>query len=353
MKALKYFGTWDVEIADAPDLKCSAGDDIILDIAVCGICGTDVGIISGTYPVASIGTTLGHETCGIVTSIGDDVTLFKLGDRVVVNPTYFCGHCRMCKTGNQNHCEMKLGTEAGVSSDGAFAGQYRAKEAFLHKLDDHVSMQAASLTEPLSCAITGIDKLAIMNNNIRAAVIGAGPMGMLYFWLLRNKGINVFIVEKNPQRFSFSLKRSPANVKIYNEFENALEQEYGSTNNQIDVVVDTTGILTESILPHLSPGGKLLNVGLKEKNVTLNVMNIADKSLSIIGSIDSLNNSFERAYEMIRDKIVPVDLIISHEIDFDSYQDAFRLAGCDLIKNEIVPIDVESCKVLIRIGAFN
>ncbi|WP_168384924.1 zinc-dependent alcohol dehydrogenase [Erwinia amylovora] len=353
MQALKYIRPWHVEIADIPPLTRSAPDDVIVDVDVCGICGTDVGIISGDYPVALTGTTLGHETSGVVTSVGESVTQFKVGDRAVVNPTYSCQQCRMCQTGNPNHCEMKIGTEAGVSADGAFAGQYRAKEGFLRKLDDHVSMQAATLTEPLSCTITGLDKLAITHTNIRAAVAGAGPMGMLYLWVLHQRGVEALMVEKNPHRYQFARNNLPPAARIYDDFEQALEQKYGSRNGQIDLVVDTTGQLTELVFEHLAPGGKLLNVALKDKHATLDILKIADKSLSVIGSIDSLNNSFERAYLMIRDGLIPADRLISHEIDFADYQYAFRRVGCDIANKTMAPPEAANCKVLIRMGKRN
>lgn len=353
MRALKYVKTWQVEVVESADLTCLESDDVIVDIAVCGICGTDVGIISGAYPVAVPGTTLGHETSGIVTKIGPGVTRFKLGDRVVVNPTYACGECRMCQTGNPNHCEQKMGTEAGVSYDGAFAHQYRAKEAFLRKLDGHVSMEAASLTEPLSCTITGVDKLAITHSNIRAAVVGAGPMGMLYLWVLYRRGLKPFLVENNPGRCQFVREALPPSTMLYHDFEQALEQEYGSKNSNIDLCVDTTGQLTELVFSHLAPGGKLLNVALKDKHAQLDVLKIADKSLSVIGSIDSLNNSFERAYVMIRDGEIPVTKLISHVFYFSDYQDAFKTVGCDIVNKTMTPFITPNCKVLVRFADIN
>ncbi|SFN86823.1 zinc-dependent alcohol dehydrogenase [Xenorhabdus japonica] len=350
MLALKYHQAWDVEIQQVESLACIEPDDVVVDIAVCGICGTDVGIITGAYPVAIPGTTLGHETTGVVSQIGSDVTQFQVGDRVVVNPTYFCGHCRMCQTGSPNHCERKLGTEAGVSYDGAFADQYLAKENLLIKLDDHVSMEEASLTEPLSCTLTGVDKLGITHTNIRAAVAGAGPMGMLYIWALHERGVQAFMVEKNESRIQFARDNLPPGSQLYSDFDEALVQEYGDTSALIDLCVDTTGQLTEYIFNHLAPGGKLLNVALKDKHANLDIMKIADKSLSVIGSIDSLNNSFERAYAMIRDGVIPAERFISQVFDFKDYQQAFLTVGCDIASKAQVPLSAPNCKVLIRIS---
>ncbi|CDG22792.1 putative L-iditol 2-dehydrogenase [Xenorhabdus poinarii G6] len=350
MLALKYHQAWDVEIQQVASLSCIEPDDVVVDIAVCGICGTDVGIITDDYPVAIPGTTLGHETTGVVSQIGSGVTQFQVGDRVVINPTYSCGHCRLCRIGSPNHCERKQGTEAGVSYDGAFAEQYLAKENLLIKLDDHVSMEEASLTEPLSCTLTGVDKLAITHTDIRAAVAGAGPMGMLYIWALYERGVRAFMVEKNEHRIQYARSHVPPECQVYSGFDEALAQEYGETSALIDLCVDTTGQLTEYIFDHLAPGGKLLNVALKDKHANLDMMKIADKSLSVIGSIDSLNNSFARAYAMIRDGIIPVKRFISQIVDFKDYQQAFLTVGCDIASKSQVPLSTPNCKVLIRIS---
>ncbi|MBD2811666.1 alcohol dehydrogenase catalytic domain-containing protein [Xenorhabdus sp. Vera] len=350
MLALKYHQAWNIRIQQVNPLFCIEADDVVVDIAVCGICGTDVGIITDSYPVAVSGTTLGHETAGIVAQVGKGVTRFQVGDRVVINPTYSCGHCRMCQIGNPNHCEKKMGTEAGVSYDGAFAGQYLAKENLLIKLDEHVSMEDASLTEPLSCTLTGVDKLGITHTNIRAAVAGAGPMGMLYIWALHERGVKAFMVEKNESRRQFAKNNLPPECQLYSDFDEALIQEYGDKAMLLDLCVDTTGQLTEYIFDHLAPGGKLLNVALKDKHASLDIMKIADKSLSVIGSIDSLNNSFERAYAMIRDGIIPVGRLISHVFDFKDYQQAFLTVGCDIAAKTQIPLSTPNCKVLIRIS---
>lgn len=352
MKALKFNGVWDVSSVDAPPLQCIDSDDVIVAVEVCGICGTDVGIITGDYPVAISGTTLGHESTGRVMEIGSAVTRFRQGDRVVINPTYSCGKCRMCQIGNPNHCERKQGTEAGVSYNGTFTDQYRAKEQFLLHLDDHVSFEGGALSEPLSCAITGVDKLNITHTNIRAGVIGAGPMGMLYLWSLHLRGVRAFLVEKNEHRYCFAKNVLPEGGRIYRDFNEAMRKEFGCDNEKLDLCVDTTGSLCEIVFNRLAPGGKLLNVALKNSTVKLDVLKIADKSLSVMGSIDSLNNSFERAYAMIRDGKIPADKLVSHTFNYEDYLRAFAMVGCDIAAGKQLPITEPNCKVLLRIPSY-
>ncbi|MBN3574670.1 zinc-dependent alcohol dehydrogenase [Vibrio neptunius] len=349
MKALKFNTVWDVINTQVEPLQCKEGDDVVVAVEVCGLCGTDVGIISGDYPVAVPGTTLGHESTGTVLRVGEEVSAFKPGDRVVINPTYSCGKCRMCQTGNENHCERKAGTEAGVSYDGTFAEQYLAKASSLLHLDDHVSFEAGALTEPLSCTLTGVDKLNITHPNIRACVIGAGTMGMLYLWSLHLRGVSPFLVEKNEHRYQFALDVLPPSVRIYQDFTQAMREEYGSDQETLDLCVDTTGYLTETVFSRLAPGGKIMNVALKESSAQLDILKIADKSLSVIGSIDSLNNSFERAYQIIRDGLIPAEQLISHRFEFEEFEQAFAMVGCNIGKKQLEPIQEPNCKVLLRI----
>lgn len=350
MQALKYHGPWMASIDTTPDLRCMEADDIIVSIKFCGICGTDIGILTGEYDVARPGVTLGHEAAGIVESVGPSVRNFSVGDRVVINPTYACRQCRPCYTGNENHCSQKEGTEAGVSYDGAFATKYRAKGQFLRKLDDHVSFEEAALTEPLSCTITGVDKLNIRNNAIRAVVIGAGPMGILYSWSLYNIGVSVVMIENNAHRHHYARKIFPGSAHLFFDFCEAMKVLYGNDDQKVDVVVDTSGALTEIVLPYLSAGGKLLTVALKKFYANISTMEIADKSLSIIGSIDSLNNSFERAYCTIRDRRIPADRMISHIFPLKDFTTAFAVLGCDLNHGKLTPPSEPNCKILLEIA---
>lgn len=348
MRALKYNGTWDVTIEEVEDLHVINDNEVIVDIKYCGICGTDIGIITGTYPVAVKGVTLGHEATGIISEVGANVTNIKVGDRVVINPTYYCGKCRMCQTLRINHCESKFGTESGVSYDGAFAKSYRTTSDFVHKIPDGISMKAAALTEPLSCIITGLRKIQLPTITFNTYIFGAGPMGILYAWALSLRGVVPVVIETAASRLNYASNCLPEGVKIYSSLDDARRNYFKNPNAPLDLVVDTTSGLLEDLYPQMACGGIYMSIGLKDKNMNINVRELADKSLSIMGSIDSQNGSFLEAFHLITKNIIPAEKIVSHVIKLEDYKKAFSILGCDIDSKSVTQPKESTAKILIE-----
>ncbi|GGN87096.1 sorbitol dehydrogenase [Actinoplanes lobatus] len=350
MKALKYHSAWNVELREVPDLHATGDDDVVVDIRYCGICGTDLGIVSGNYPVAVSGVTLGHEASGIVAEIGPAVTSVAVGDRVVINPTPYCGRCRMCQTQRINHCVNKHGTESGVSYDGAYADRYRTTSAFVHRVPDHVSLRAAALTEPLSCVVAGARKLRPPSLTANTYVIGAGPLGLLYTWVLSLKGLTPVVVEHSPARLEFARDRLPDGTGAYESLEEARGKFFNDPQAPLDIVVDTTSMLLEELFPQMACGGTYMSIGLKEKRASIDTMLLADRSLSVIGSIDSLHGSFVEAFHLITSGRIPAERLISDVVPLEQYRRGFAALGCDIDTRRFGPADQASCKVLIAPG---
>lgn len=348
MRALKYNGTWDVSLEEVDDLHIINPNDVIVDIKYCGICGTDVGIIAGTYPVAVKGVTLGHESTGIIAEVGSEVKNVKVGDRVVINPTYYCGKCRMCQTLRINHCENKFGTESGVSYDGTYADRYRTTSDFVYKIPDGVSMKAVTLTEPLSCVITGARKIQPSSMNLNTYVFGAGTMGILYTWALHLKGLTPVVIETSLNRLNYASDCVPQGVKIYSSLEEARTNYFNDPKAPLDIVVDTTSGLLEKLYPEMSCDGTYMSIGLKDKYANINVRELADKSLSIIGSIDSLHGSFLDAFHLITKNIIPAEKLVSHVIQLENYKKAFSILGCDIDSKSMVQPKEKNAKVIIE-----
>jgi threonine dehydrogenase-like Zn-dependent dehydrogenase len=326
MRGLVYRGSWNVAVEDVPEPDPPKGTDVLVRIHATGICGTDIGIVSGAYS-AKAPVILGHESAGQVVAVGEDVRELAAGDRVVIDPTYYCGFCLMCRTDRQNHCERKSETETGVSRDGTFAAYYTTEERFLHRFASNLSYEEAALTEPLSCVLTGIGQLRL-RHDLRTLVIGAGPIGILYAHGLSLAGIDGVLVEIADERLSLVQHAIPARWQTERNIPGALKALRPRTG-EADLIVDTTSAATEQCTAVLAPRGQLLSVGLRAGSANLDMLRVADRSLTILGSIDSLG-TFSSALRLIERRAVPADRIITDQLDLEHYGEAFRRVGCDI-----------------------
>ena len=163
-----------------------------------GLCGTDLHIASGEYPLARPGVTLGHEFSGTVVEVGEGVDAFAEGDRIVVDPNIPCRVCRYCHDGRPHLCENP--EAIGVTRSGGLAdfALLPAPQAYL--VPGELPSEAAALTEPLACALHAVD-LGGLRPGERALVLGAGPIGILCSMLLVAAGASeVLVSEPNPDR---------------------------------------------------------------------------------------------------------------------------------------------------------
>ncbi|MCP9975770.1 alcohol dehydrogenase catalytic domain-containing protein [Streptomyces somaliensis] len=156
MKALVLTEQRTLSLVDRPKPEAAAPTDVVVKVAQTGICGTDRSVLVGKFP-AEPGVVMGHEAVGVVDAVGPAVTRHKPGDRVIINPTLYCGGCPTCLEGHWNFCRNKAGTEVGLDLDGAFAEYIRLPERFIHRMPDGMDFDRASVVEPLACALNNLE----------------------------------------------------------------------------------------------------------------------------------------------------------------------------------------------------
>lgn len=167
----------------------------VVPLAV-GICGTDSRILEGAY-FARPGVILGHEIAGVVEATGSAVTNVREGDRVTIEPHLYCGHCRYCRLGNEHLCPEKRAF--GVHLDGGMAERLVVPGRLAYVLPPDLDPTIGCLTEPLACAVHGMDRLAPLSG-LPVLVIGAGPAGLMLSSLARLAGLGVVVVEPDAGR---------------------------------------------------------------------------------------------------------------------------------------------------------
>ena len=175
----------------------SGPNEVLVKVAMCGVCGTDMQIWRGTEPSARK-VTLGHEFAGEIVKVGEKVTSYGLGDRVVIDPNIYCHSCEFCLNGEVNLCENLRAL--GVDIDGGFAQFCVVPVTQLQKIPDSLSFQEAAFVEPIACALNGIERADIKPGQ-SVMIIGAGPIGLLMLQLAKLRGAGkVYLSEKVPWR---------------------------------------------------------------------------------------------------------------------------------------------------------
>jgi 2-desacetyl-2-hydroxyethyl bacteriochlorophyllide A dehydrogenase len=313
MKAVVIPEVGKIEVTSVAD-PAPGPREVVVDVAACGICGTDLHILQGEFAPA-LPVVPGHEFAGEVVAVGGDVTEVSVGDTVAVDPTLACGDCFQCRLGRFNLCENWRAI--GVSDSGGAAEFVAAPAANCVRLPEGVSAADAALIEPLSCAVRGYDVLR-MRLADRVLIYGSGTMGLMMLQLAKRSGAGtVDIVDPNAERLRTAVSLGcSASAGSADE----LDRPRGW-----DVVIDCTGVVAaiQDGLSRVAKAGTFLQFGVTahDARVEIEPYRIYNQELTITGSM-AVNQSYERAAELFLQGVVPPEVFISDRLPLDDYPEA-------------------------------
>lgn len=290
--------------------------EVVVAVAACGICGTDLHIADGEF-APTLPVTPGHEFAGEVVGIGADVTEVRVGDQVAVDPSLHCGECYFCRRGRGNLCERWAAI--GVTRTGGAAEYAVAPVANCVVLPPGVGAQDAALIEPLSCAVRGFDVLAPHLGD-HYLIYGAGTMGLMMMELAKRAGAaSVSMVDLNPARLE-TAKELGCTHTVTSADE--LEQQRGWDN-----VIDCTGVVAaiEDGLGRVIRGGTFQQFGVANEDAVarFSPFRVYNQEIRIIGSMAVLH-SFERAAELFADGVLRPEIMISDRKPLEEYPAALE-----------------------------
>jgi len=262
MRAAVYVGDQRVEVQTVPTPEIGAGE-ILIRVETCGICHTDLKKIE--YDLLPAPRIYGHETAGVVAAVSENVTSFSPGDRVVAFHHIPCKNCFYCEHKLYAQCPVykKVGITAGFEpAGGGFAQYVRVMdwivERGVERIPDGVSFDQACWVEPVNTCLKAVHLLQPRNGDV-VAVLGQGPIGLIFTMLLKRAGAQVFSTDTIELRRSLAARFGahafdPRDV----QFEPAIRQ---ATNNRgADAVVLATSVpgLVEQAIRISRPGAKIL-----------------------------------------------------------------------------------------------
>lgn len=336
MRTAVFKGVGSLSIEDRPEPTLEAGNDVVVRVLACGICGTDLHILADppAHP-ATVGIILGHELVGEVALIGADVTTVEVGQRVAIRPIITCGTCRHCLSGASNHCENL--DALGVYRDGGLATYARAPASACIPIDPSVPPHLAALTEPLACVFNAVGKARPAPGE-NAVVIGAGPIGLLFLAALRTAGAGrLLAVEPAAARADLARRigadhvMDPTGGDVAPAVRDLLPD--GPT-----LVIDAVGTQLAAAVSMADRRGRIVLFGMNtQARPEVPQIEITEKELEIVGSYVG-QHSFPDAIRLLESGVIDLEPIVSHVVTLDELSDTIEaMRRGEVIKTVVTP----------------
>jgi L-iditol 2-dehydrogenase len=313
MRALLLSEYKHLEIADLPD-PSPGGGEVLVSVAACGICGSDVHGYDGSSGRRIPPIVMGHEAAGTIAALGAGVSGFAQGDRVTFDSTIFCGFCNNCRRGDVNLCDQR--EVLGVSCvefrrAGAFAEYVAVPSRIVYRLPENLSFTEAAMLEAVSVALHGVS-LAQVSVGSTALVLGAGMIGLLTLQALRTAGCaRIFVADIDPTRLK--LAKDVGATAVLSSKEDVAGQVMQFTDGTgVDLAIEAVGRneTVKATIESVRKGGTVVLVGNISPEVTLPLQKVVTRQIRLQGSCAS-SGEYPRAIELLASGAIQVAPLIS------------------------------------------
>lgn len=318
---------WNIEISDVQMPKPKEGE-ALLRVKSAGICGSDIGAFRGTNGLVSYPRIIGHEIAGEVISIPENnKNGIKPGDRVIVDPYLYCGHCYPCSIGRTNCCvDLKV---LGVHVDGGMAEYFCHPADMLLKVPDDMPWDIIPLAEPLTIALHGIHRLNLKAGE-HIAINGAGPIGLLAAMVALHYGAEPIMIDLVKERLDFA-KSLGVRYTINLREEDLVKKVSEYTNGRMaECVMEASGANSaiRATLDIVSHAGRIALTGWPKQETPIPTDMITRKEVDVRGARTSAGE-FPEAIDLIYHQKVDARRILTKVISIDEAPETIR----DIEKN--------------------
>jgi L-iditol 2-dehydrogenase len=337
MKAAVYRGINDMRIETVPVPAIGPGE-LLVKIATCGICGTDLKKIHmGSHSAPRI---FGHEMAGTIVRVGSGVSKFRLGERVMVFHHVPCGHCYYCRKQTPAQCLVykKVGTTAGLEpSGGGFAEYIRVMDWIVEmggvvRIPDGVPFEQAAFMEPVNTVLKAVKRLNLASDET-VLVIGQGPIGLMLAALSHRSGARVLTSDLYPERHAIAAKFG-LHDPIDPSKEDVIERARAVTEGRgADVVILAVGgsSLIQTAMDAVRPGGKvMLFAQTQHGQATFDPGQVCMDEKALIGSYSSSFEILAEVTDLVMGgyrKGFDLTQLISHRFPLERAVEAIEVAS--------------------------
>jgi len=314
MKALLLSEYSKLEVADLPVPVAGPGE-VLVQVAACGICGSDVHGYDGSSGRRIPPLVMGHEAAGVIAAVGDGVTAFKPGDRVTFDSTVYCGECRFCLKGDINLCDNRqvVGVScADFRRAGAFAEYVVVPARIVYSLPDSFEFSEAAMLEAVAVALHGV-AVSDLKGGETALVIGAGMIGLLTLQAAKAAGCSpVLVADVDVTRLQLA-KECGADETILASGSEMVRHVLARTDGLgVDVVLEAVGRdeTVSAAVDAVRKGGTVTLIGNITPTVTLPLQKVVSRQIRMQGSCAS-SGEYPQAIELISSGQIRVTPLIT------------------------------------------
>jgi L-iditol 2-dehydrogenase len=330
MKAALLTGIKQFEIRQVPDPKIIDATDVLIRIKTVGVCGSDIHY----YTSGRIGSQIvefpfiiGHEAAGVVEKVGKKVRRVKEGQRIAIEPAVSCGRCDQCKIGREHTCRKLLFLGSPKQLGGCLCEYIVLQEKNCFPLKKNMTFEQAALSEPLAIGVYSVERSMLSAKN-NVAILGAGPIGLSIFHVLRTKNIGrVYITDKIEERIEYSKKLKPK--WSGNPDRSDIVKEISNLEPlMLDTVFECSGdpAAIRQGVQLLKPGGTLVIVGITETDeISFPIHELRRKEITIV-NIRRQVHCAQKAIDLIA-KRINMNSMVTHRFPLEETQKAFELVA--------------------------
>ena len=353
MQAAVYLGKRRVAVQSVATPSI-ARDEILVRVEACGVCHTDLKKIE--YDLLAPPRIYGHETAGVVVSVGEDVTKYVAGDRVVAFHHIPCGACFYCERRLYAQCPTykRVGITAGFEpSGGGFAQYVRVMnwivDRGVEKIPLGVSFDQACWVEPVNTCLKGVEQLASRPGDV-VAVLGQGPIGLIFTMLLRARGVTVLATDAIEFRRSLSVElgafaadpRDPS-------FGNTVRTSTGGRGADAVILATSVKGLVDQAIRISRPGAKILLFAQTSstERIEISGADVCVAERTLFGSYSADVDLQAESARLVFSGQLPLEQLISDRVSLSEIERGISIAqrpGQRSLKVVVHPQERISCQ---------
>lgn len=291
---------------------------VTLRVLAVGICGTDIHAYTGNQPFFTYPRVLGHEVCGEITEVGENVTQWKKGDRVALIPYVSCQVCPSCQSGRPNCCENI--SVIGVHENGGFCEYLNVPASQLLSVTD-VEPSTAALIEPFAISAHAVRRANVQKGQ-DILVVGAGPIGLGAAAIAKSDGANVIVADTSEERRKHI--ENVVGVKAIKPDEEAVRECFSGALAL--TVIDATGNANamNNAVNLIRNGGTIVYVGLHKGNLEISDPDFHKKETTLMGSRNATLEDFEKVARLMASKDISAEMMLTHSFMFSELAEIYQ-----------------------------